>query len=129
MSYSKHNFQDGQVLTGAAMDDIDEAVYDLTEDDEIHNAQLAQLRSSESATKVLTNNLAYPFNNSKASVALMNARDNIRYHVEIISVNAAGGPAGEIKITDRQTNGFKMEYTGSASTVSVTYAVTGGYGS
>lgn len=32
MSYTKHNFQDGQVLTGAAMADIDNAVYDLDGD-------------------------------------------------------------------------------------------------
>ena len=30
MAYVKHGFQDGQVLTGAQMDDIDSAVYDLS---------------------------------------------------------------------------------------------------
>ena len=128
MAYTKHNFQDGQILTGEAMDDIDSAVYDLDENDTLQDTKLAKLLSVESATKALTNSLEYPFNNSKASVALTNTRDNLYYQVEIISVTATGGPAGEILITDRQTNGFKMEFTGSATAVSVTYAVTGGYG-
>ena len=128
MAYTKHNFQDGQILTGEAMDDIDSVVYDLDESDTLQDTKLAKLLSVESATKALTNSLEYPFNNSKASVALTNTRDNLYYQVEIISVTATGGPAGEILITDRQTNGFKMEFTGSATAVSVTYAMTGGYG-
>lgn len=129
MAYTKHNFQDGQILTGAAMDDIDEAIYGLDANDTLQDTKLGKLLSIESNTKALTNSLAYPFNNSKASVALATARDNLNYHIEIVSVTATGGPAGEILITDRQVNGFKMEFTGSASAVSVTYAVTGGFGS
>lgn len=30
MAYVKHGFQDGQVLTGTQMNDIDDAVYDLS---------------------------------------------------------------------------------------------------
>lgn len=128
MAYTKHNFQDGQILTGSAMADIDDAVFDLDSNDTEQDQKLSQLRTADSATKALTNSLSFPFNNSKASVALAHTRDNLYYHVEILSVTATGGLAGEILITDRQTNGFKMEYTGSASSVSVTYAVTGGYG-
>ena len=81
----------------------------------------------ETGTVTLTNSQSFPFNNSIRTVALANARDNLNYIVEIISVTPTGGPAGEIEVTERQTNGFKMAFTGSASSVAVTYAVSGGY--
>ena len=37
-----------------------------------------------------------------------------------------GGAVGEIVITDKQLNGFKIEHTGSAAKVSVKYIVEGG---
>ena len=76
---------------------------------------------------VNANSLAFPFNNSQATVALVNVRDNLNYVVEVISVTPTGGPAGEIEFTDRQVNGFKVAFTGSASKVVVKYAVIGGY--
>lgn len=81
----------------------------------------------ETGTKTLTNSLAFPFNNSVVSVPLTVTRDNLNYVVEVIKVEPTGGPAGEIEITDRQVNGFKMAFTGSASSVKVTYAVIGGF--
>lgn len=81
----------------------------------------------EVGTVTLTNSQKFPFNNSQTTVALANVRDNLYYVVEVISVSASGGPAGEIEVTDRQVNGFKIAHTGSASSVTVTYAVIGGY--
>ena len=81
----------------------------------------------ETGTVTLTNSMAFPFNDSAVSVPLTNVRDNLNYVVEVISVTATGGPAGDIEISDRQVNGFKMGFTGSASSVTVTYAVIGGY--
>ena len=81
----------------------------------------------ETGEVTLTNSLAFPFNNSQATVALANVRDNLNYVVEVISVTPTGGPAGEIEFTDRQVNGFKVAFTGSASKVVVKYAVIGGY--
>lgn len=75
----------------------------------------------------LNNTLTFPFNDSRASVALAKARDNTSYVVEILNVAVTGGCAGDIEITDRLVNGFKMEFTGSASKVVVTYAVIGGF--
>ena len=82
--------------------------------------------ATETDSKTLTNTQAFPFNNSIQSVALANRRDNTDYVVEILSVVANGNP-GEIEITERQVNGFKISYTGSASSVTVTYTVIGGY--
>ncbi len=82
----------------------------------------------ETGTVTLNNSQAFPFNNSIVTIPLTNVRDNLYYVVEIISVvPAGGGNAGEIVVSERQVNGFKMAFTGSASSVAVTYAVIGGY--
>jgi len=80
----------------------------------------------EVGTVTLTNSLKFPFNNSKQSVALATRRDNLNYIVVIVSVTGEGN-IGEVEVTDRLVNGFKLNYTGSASSVAVTYAVIGGY--
>jgi hypothetical protein len=89
--------------------------------------ELDKSNAQEVGTVTLTNTLNFPFNDSQISVALTNVRDNLNYIVEVISVTATGGPAGEIEVSDRQVNGFKIAFTGSASSVQVTYAVIGGY--
>lgn len=80
----------------------------------------------ETGTKTLTNSLKFPFNNSQVSVPLTNRRDNLNYVVVIVSVTGTGN-VGEVEVSDRLVNGFKIAYTGSAKSVAVTYAVIGGY--
>ena len=81
----------------------------------------------ETGEVTLNNSLTFPFNNSQATVALTNVRNNLNYIVEVISVTPTGGPAGDIEVSDRQINGFKIAFNGSASKVVVKYAVIGGY--
>lgn len=88
---------------------------------------LEKATDQETGTVTLTNNQEFPFNNSIVTVPLMITRDNLNYIVEVIKVEETGGPAGEIEISERQVNGFKMAFTGSASSVKVTYAVIGGF--
>ena len=88
---------------------------------------LEKARIQETGTKELTNTQKFPFNDSIVTVPLSTTRDNLNYVVEVISVTATGGLAGDIEITERQTNGFKMAFTGSASSVTVKYAVIGGF--
>ena len=73
----------------------------------------------------LTNSYAYPFNNSKKSVALANTKEDSNY-VVLTEVTSFTGNVGEIVISDKLTNGFKIEHTGSATAVTVTYIVIGG---
>ncbi len=80
----------------------------------------------ETGTVTLTNSSKFPFNNSQVTVALTNERENLNYVVEIISASGNGN-VGEIEVSDRQVNGFKIAFNGSATSVSVTYAVIGGY--
>lgn len=80
----------------------------------------------ETGTVTLTNSQGFPFNNSKVSVPLTNQRDNLNYIVVIVSATG-GGNVGEIEVSERLINGFKIEHTGSAKSVTVVYAVIGGY--
>lgn len=93
-----------------------------------HNMQqkrvLADLEG-EIGQVVLTNSEVFPFNNSIKTIALLKSRDTLDYRVttEVIS---ADGNVGEIKITDKQLNGFKISFTGSAKNVTIKYYVQGG---
>lgn len=73
----------------------------------------------------LSNSLQFPFNNSVTTVVLANRQDNTKYAVIAEFASAVGNP-GEIVITDKQVNGFKVAYTGSATSAVVNYIVIGG---
>lgn len=73
----------------------------------------------------LTNTYTYPFNNSKKSVALAHTKEDSNY-VVLTEVTSFSGNVGEIVVSDKLTNGFKVEHTGSASAVTVKYIVIGG---
>lgn len=73
----------------------------------------------------LTNTYSYPFNNSKKSVALVNTKEDSNY-VVLTEVTSFTGNVGEIVVSDKLTNGFKIEHTGSAKAVTVKYIVIGG---
>lgn len=77
--------------------------------------------------ETLTNSKKYPFNDSVKTIALgnENLRNNKDYTV-IVETEAAGGFVGDIVITDKMLNGFKIAYTGSASSVKVKCYVQGG---
>jgi len=88
--------------------------------------ELEQHQVAKTGSVTLTNTMQFPFNNSLKSVALSGNLENTNYEVVILTVTATGNP-GEIEVSDRQINGFKMAFTGSASSVTVQYAVIGGY--
>ncbi|MDQ7790231.1 MAG: hypothetical protein U1D96_05460 [Eubacteriales bacterium] len=73
----------------------------------------------------LTNSQIYPFNNSIQTVALAKPRDTLNYRV-LTEVLSAQGMAGAIRITDKALNGFKIQFTGSATSVTIKYFVQGG---
>lgn len=126
MAYTKHNFQDGQVLTGAQMADIDDALYALDASNTTLNAQMQRLRVVETGTVTLTNSQEFPFNNSKRTVALQTAQANTDYLV-VVDIGEFTGNVGDIVVTDKMTNGFAIQHTGSASSVEVDYFVIGGF--
>lgn len=76
----------------------------------------------------LTNSLTFPFNSSVDSpttIALTKARSNLFYSVEA-EVKSHTGLVGDIIISDKALNGFKIAYTGSGSSVTLTVRVKGG---
>ena len=79
----------------------------------------------EEGTVTLTNTGAYPFNNSQQTVALVKTQKNTKYAV-IAQIRSANGNPGEAVATDKQVNGFKLAYTGSAKSAVVEYIVIGG---
>ena len=80
----------------------------------------------EEGTKTLTNTKRFPFNDSKSSVSLGKTQKNTKY-VIIAEPTTVAGNIGDINVSDRLTNGFKLAFTGSAKSVTVKYYVIGGF--
>jgi hypothetical protein len=76
----------------------------------------------EAGTVVLTNARQYPFNDSRRTVALRDEIPDGRYTV-ITELSCQEGEAGDICVTDKAVNGFKIEYTGSGASATVRYSV------
>lgn len=83
--------------------------------------------SGEVITTTLTNSQQYPFNNSVKAVALSVSRNHKDYTVETEVLEVVGGFAGDIKISEKLENGFKIASTGSAKSVKVKIFVKGGF--
>lgn len=79
----------------------------------------------EAGSVTLTNTAKFPFNNSKKSVALAKVQADLNYAV-IAWTDSEAGNIGDIQVTEKQVNGFKVSYSGSASTAVVNYIVIGG---
>ena len=88
--------------------------------------QLENEAAVEEHTITLTNTQAYPFNNSKTTVNLTKVRANKTYIVDVEITAHSGGEVGDIKITDKLLNGFKVEFVGSAKSVTVVLRIKGG---
>lgn len=74
----------------------------------------------------LANTQVYPFNNSKKAVQISPSRNTKDYTIDCDVVSVTGGAIGDIEISDKLLNGFKIAYTGSASKVIVDCYVRGG---
>ena len=81
-----------------------------------------------SITTNLTNTEQYPFNNSKKTVALTNEQERVNtdYKVTVEASSVTGGFLEDVIITDKLVNGFKVEYTGSATAATLKLYVSGG---
>ena len=79
----------------------------------------------EQGTVTLTNTGSFPFNNSQQTIALVKTQKNVKYAV-IAEVKSANGNPGEAVVSDKQVNGFKLAFTGSAKSAVVEYIVIGG---
>ena len=94
----------------------------------IHTTQLDRILMEERYKVTLKNTLAFPFNstvNSPQTIALSKVRDNAEYSVEA-EVLSHDGPVGEIEVTAKARNGFKISYSGSGASVTLLVKVKGG---
>lgn len=91
----------------------------------IQQKQILADLEGEIGQVALTNSETFPFNNSIKTIALQKQRDNLNYRV-ITEVISADGEVGNVIVTDKQLNGFKIAFTGSAKNVTIKYYVQGG---
>ena len=96
--------------------------------DETHSAAVDSEILGETKTVTLSNTAKAPFNSTldlPVSVALSQKRKNLYYSVET-SISEHTGEVGDIEISDKALNGFKIAYTGSGKSVTLTLRIKGG---
>lgn len=93
----------------------------------IHQRQQLADMTGEVLTVSLTNSQKYPFNNSKKTVALTQKRNHLDYTVTAEVQEYSGGCVGDIEVTEKLVNGFKIAHTGSATSVTLKVFVKGGF--
>lgn len=94
-----------------------------------HNERIVVLENDctvEAGTVTLTNTSKYPFNNSSKTIALAKVRNTTNYLVECVIESYSGGLPGDIVVSGKAVNGFKLEFDGSADSVTIKYIVKGG---
>lgn len=82
--------------------------------------------TSENGEVTMTNTSKFPFNSSGSTVAMQQVRKTMNYDLFIEIVSTTGGEVGDIIVYDKQLNGFKVRFTGSASSVKIKYRIRGG---
>lgn len=80
----------------------------------------------EAGVVTLTNSQKYPFNNSVKTIALTKVRNTTNYLVECAVESYSGGIPGDVVVSGKAVNGFKLEFDGSAESVTIKYIVKGG---
>ena len=108
--------QDGDVASKLIVNALRQHIWQ-SEDEEL---------TCEDGSVTLTNTKKFPFNDSKKGVSLAKTQKNPKY-VIIAEVTSVAGNVGDINVSDRLTNGFKMAFTGGAKSVTVKYYVIGGF--
>ena len=126
MSYTPHSWAPYELITKELLNHMEDGISANDAAIAVLNTWKGKCTNIVTGSTTLTNSLDFPFNNSKKSVALSHSLDNANYEVVILSATAADGNVGDIEITERLVNGFKMAHTGSAASVTVQYAVIGG---
>lgn len=87
--------------------------------------QIVAEQTIEEKTVKLTNSKSYPFNNSQQSVAMATTRTTTAYTVEA-EVAEHDGDVGDVIVSEKLLNGFKVRYDGSAKSATVKLTIKGG---
>lgn len=92
----------------------------------IHMEDVLSGLQGEIIEATLTNSQEYPHNNSIKTLQLTTPRNTKDYTVTPEVVSVSGGAVGDFEISDKLLNGFKIQFTGSANSVTVRCYVRGG---
>ena len=93
----------------------------------IHQRQHEADLMGETLIVDLENSQQYPFNNSVQTVALKQPRNHLDYTVIAEVMEYSGGCVGDVEVSEKLTNGFKIAHTGSAKSVKLKVFVKGGF--
>lgn len=98
--------------------------------DTTQNSRLSAVESEIAAevkeVTLTANSNPWPFCTKETAVALTTTRKNTNYDVDVAVKSYSGGRLGDITVSDKLVNGFKLTHDGSAKTVVVAVKVTGG---
>ena len=75
--------------------------------------------------RISFNERTYPCNNSKKSVSLGKNMGSTSYLV-MTELVKSDGPVGDIEVSEKLVNGFKLAYNGSAKSATIKYIAIGG---
>lgn len=87
--------------------------------------QLQAEQAVEEHKVTLTNTKGYPFNDSQRTINLEVTRTTTAYTVDV-EIGEHDGDVGDVVISDKLLNGFKVRYDGSAKSATVTLRIKGG---
>lgn len=125
--------QQGTPLNGANMNKLDSAALEAAYIAVLNSLEIRHLKDQADAQEgeqiqvKLTNNQTYPINDSIKAVPLSRNRNRKNYTVLAEIVSSTGGGVGEIRVTDKMVNGFKIAFSGGASSVTLNCVVQGGF--
>lgn len=92
----------------------------------IHLRQAVADMSGEVIVADLKNTQEYPFNDSVETVSLKQHKNHLDYAVGVEVMEYSGGFVGDVVISEKLTNGFKVAYTGSAKKAKIKLFAQGG---
>ena len=83
------------------------------------------MTKGEYGTVTIANTSNYPFTSPSKTVSISEKRSNLNYIVNV-EVQQADGNVERIDVFDKQLNGFKIAFKGSARNVTFSYKIVGG---
>ena len=88
--------------------------------------RLLQDRANENEVVAVTRTITGTNTDLSVAIPAGKTRNRTSYNVTPVIVSTSGGAAGDLIVSAKQANGFKVKYTGAASSVNVALYVQGG---
>ncbi|MCD8011665.1 MAG: hypothetical protein LUG99_00535 [Lachnospiraceae bacterium] len=126
------NLTESHETLSDSVDNLDTEMYEMQELSAEHTRQIMSARdgleaiTGEVLEVTLTNTQSYPFNDSQTTVQLSTTRSTKNYTILAEIESMTGGAVGDVEYSDKLLNGFKVAYTGSATSVTLKLYVQGG---